>query len=413
MHRLFLLSIITLYMTLMPILAQSDPPITPDPQLQTLTVWIPAPLISDTSSDAYQQLLDYTLQFSADSNVIVDYRIKAVGTMGGIMSTIRSGSIVAPGALPDIALIRYSDLMSTQTSTLLQSLENLFSSTLLNDLNNSLRLGQVPRNEEFTLFGLPYFVDVQHTVYNQPSDESTTHLTFDSILAGDSFLLPAARNNGLNQIVYLQYIAAGGIPPRNGEMTVNQNALQTVLEFYETAVREGIITPDILDYASSSAYRTEFINMMEGLNYAIFSSSEYLSMLEQDSNLSYAAIPTSTGNSITILNGWVWVMVTPDPTQQDLSVRYLNWITQPEFHADLSSELNQLPSQHSALMESLPSRIDPLFIEDLLSNAILPLPESEGGTVPRAIQEALISVINGEKSAKDATIDVIEQFATN
>jgi len=411
--RRFLLLLVMLYLTLIPINAQGEPPTITDPEQQTLTVWIPAPLISDTTSEAYQQLLSYTLQFAADANVIVDYRIKSVGTTGGIMSTIRSGSIVAPGALPDIALIRYSDLMSAQTSTLLQSLENLFSSTLLNDLNSSLRLGQVPQNEEFTLFGLPYFVNVQHTVYNQPSDESTTRLTFDTVLMGDSFLLPAERNNGLNQIFYLQYIAAGGVPPRNGEMAVNQNALQTVLEFYEAAVKQGLVTPKILDYASSSAYRTEFINNMEGLNYAIFTSSEYLSMLEQDSNLSYAAIPTTTGDSITILNGWVWVMVTPDPAQQDLSVRYLNWITQPQFHAELSSQLNQLPSQQSALIASLPSRIDPLFIEGLLENAILPLPESEGGTMPRAIQEALVSVINGEKSAKDATFDVIEQFATD
>lgn len=413
MQRFVLLLICAVYLTVMPIMAQDDPPINTQLSPQTLTVWIPASLISDTNSEAYQQLLAHTAQFSADTNITVNYRIKAVGTMGGIMSTIRSGSIVAPGALPNIALIRRSDLLSAQAPTLLQSLENLFSSALLNDLNSALKLGQVPNNDQIELFGLPYFVSVQHTVTNQSSDTNPTVLTFDKVLMGDTLLLPAERDNGLNQIVYLQYLAAGGVPPRNGEITVNPDALQTVLKFYETAVEQGIITPDILDYRSSSAYRTDFMNNTEGLNYGIFTSSEYLSMLQQDSNLHHATIPTASGDSITTLNGWVWIMVTPDPTQQDLSVRYLNWMMQPEFHAELSNELKQLPAQQSALVASLPDSIEPVFIEDLLSNAILPLPESEGGTVPRAMQEALIQVINGDISAEEATLDVVEQFASD
>jgi len=401
-------------MALLPVTAQDDPPFDTESSVQTLKVWIPAPLISDTNSEAYKQLLAHTALFSTDPNLSVEYRIKSVGTTGGIMSTIRSGSIVAPGALPDIALIRYSDLISAQATTLLQSLENLFSSTLLNDLNSSLKLGQVPLNETIELFGLPYFVDVQHTVTNQqPTDDSTVHLNFDTVLLGDSLLLPAARNNGLNQIVYLQYLAAGGVPPRNGEMTINQNALQIVLEFYETAINTNLITPSILDYMTPSAYRTEFINTTEGTNYGIFSSSEYLSMLQQESNLYPATIPTNTGDGITILNGWVWVMVTPDPRQQDLSIRFLNWLMQPEFHAKLSNELNQLPAQQSALLDSLPNRVDSAFIEELLSKAILPLPESEGGTVPRAIQEALIRVVNEEATAEEATIQVVQQFETD
>ena len=413
MRRFILLLLCIFSLSLMPITAQDDEPIDINGSTHILKVWIPASLISDTSSEAYKQLVTHTTQFSTDANVSVEYRIKAVGTMGGIMSTIRSGSIVAPGALPDIALIRYSDLMSAQAPTLLQSLENLFSSTLLNDLDKALKLGQVPNIEGIELFGLPYFVDVQHTVSNKSPEDSPSHLSFDVALQGDSLLLPAARNNGLNQIIYLQYLAAGGVPPRNGEMTINQNALQIVLEFYETALETKLITPDILDFNTSSAYRTEFINTMDGTNYGIFSSSEYLSMLQQESNLYPATIPTASGDSITTLNGWVWVMVTPDPSQQDLSIRYLNWLMQPDFHSQFSSELNQLPAQQSALSASLPNRIDPLFFEELLSNAVLPLPESEGGTVPRAIQEALIRVVNGEASAEEATLDVVQQFSSN
>ena len=410
LQRFSLIVICTMWF-LLPASAQDAIPTETDSAQPILTVWIPATLLSNTESDAFQQLIEHTEQFSTENHVTVEYRVKAIGQTGGIMSTIRSGSTVAPGALPDVTLIRRSDLISAQATTFLQSLENLFSSALLNDLDQSLQLGQVNGDEELQLFGLPYFIDVQLTISNDELEDIGTTLTFDDILDNaDSLLLPAARINGLNQTFYLQYLAAGGVPPRNDEMTININALQSVLEFYESAIQHGIITPAILDYNTPSAYRTDFINNMNGKNFGIFSSSEYLSLLQQDSGLYAAPIPTEGGTTITTISGWVWVMVTPDPDQQNRSVQYLNWMMETDFHAEFANMLNQLPAQQPAMLNSLPNNVDPALFEDLLNNAILPLPDSESGTVPRAMQEALTKVVNGDATAEQATSDVVEQF---
>lgn len=411
LQRFVLIVICAMCFLPMPASAQDEPPVENNTNTRTLNIWLPAPLISNIDSRAYQQLLEHTNQFSLENNIVVDYRFKAIGQMGGIMSTIRSGSVVAPGALPDVTLIRRSDLISAQATTLIQSLENLFSSALLNDLDNSLELGQVMRDGQLELFGLPYFIDLQLTVSNDELDDIGTSLTFDDVLAtADSLLFAAARNSGLNQTFYLQYLAAGGVPPRNDDMTINANALQTVLEFYESASARGIVTSDVLEYNSPSAYRTDFLNDMNGINYGLFSSTEFLSMLQQDSGLHATSIPTDGGNTMTTLNGWVWVIVTPDPGQQNLSVQYLNWMMETDFHAEFANVLNQLPAQQPAIIDSLPNTVDPALIEDLLNNAILPLPDSESGTAPRAMQEALAKVINGEATAEQATRDVIEQF---
>ena len=413
-QRIVLLFIMTFILTILTITAQDDPPTTSVSQPRTLTVWLPAPLISDTNSEAFQLLETYTEQFADDNDITVEYRIKAIGQPGGIMSTIRAGSVVAPGALPDVTLIRRIDLTTAQAPQFLQSLENLFSSALLNDIDNALILGQVGRSENLELFGLPYFMELLHTVYTQPSEDVTTALSFEDILTvADSFNFPAGRTSELNQTVYIQYLAAGGTPPRNNEMTLNPDALQSVLTFYESAVERGIITSDVLNYNTPSAYRTEFINSMDGLNFGVFSSSEYLSMLGQEPGLSHATLPTAEGNTATILNGWMWVLVTPDPNQQDLSIRYLNWMMEPEFHAELSQQIFQLPAQNSAIVASLPPRIDPPFIDDLLNNAVLPLTENEGGAVRRAIQEALVRVLNEEITAEEATQQVVDQFGVN
>lgn len=413
MRHFSLLILVLLTLLAVPLYAQ-DEPIVPDEVTQQLNVWLPASLLADSTSEPYQILIEHTTQFIANNNLAVDYRVKAVGASGGIMSTIRSGSVVAPGALPDVALIRRSDLIATQAPLFLQSLDTMFSSALIDDLDNTLKIGQVNQAEGLELFGLPYFVDVLMTAYTQENDELDATLLFEDLLNyGDQFLFPAGRANGLNQTVYLQYLAAGGAPARNDDLNINSNALQSILEFYESAHEQGLFADELETYNSPSAYRTDFINSTDKQFFAVFSSSELLSLLRQDSSLGVSSLPTPNNKTVTTIDGWVWVMVTPDPRQQDLAVRYLNWMMQPDFHAELARELNQLPAQQSALENSLPSNIDLIFIETLLNNAVLPLPESDGGTVPRAMQEAFIQVINGDLTAEEATQQVVEQFATD
>ena len=377
-----------------------------------LKVWIPAPLIADESSEAFQLLNEHTQVFSERSALAVDYRIKAVGAVGGIMSTIRSGSEVAPGALPDIALIRRRDLTPAQARQYLQSMETLFSSSLINELDSALEFGQIPLEDGVALYGLPYFFEVLHTVYAPPLDYADQRLSFDDALANPAaFLFPAGRANGLNQTFYLQYLAAGGLGSANGDMTIDEAALAAVLGFYEQLVEQELISPDVLTYQSPAAYQTDFISNADQRILAVFSSSEYLSMLDQQNpNLLAAAIPAPNGASLTTRDGWLWVIVTPDLTRRTLSARYLEWLMQPSFHARFSMQLYQLPSQPAILGDSLPDGVDDQFMEELLNNAIPPIPESEGGAPPRLMQEALMQVLHGDTTST-AVKQALDQLA--
>lgn len=414
-----LLVVLFALMIAMPVWAQDEQPTPTQPPPQTLTVWLPSTLLTEDFIAPYQALLDHTTIFEDANNIHIIYRTKAVGTVGGLMSTMRSASVVAPGALPDVTLIRRADLVTAQTLGLAQSLETLFSSAIINDLDYALLLGQVETPDAINaLYGLPYFLEVQQAVYRAPTDEEETidltSITFEDILTqGDSFLLPASRQNGLNQTFYTQYLSAGGIPPRNGSMTLNANALLDVLEFYEAAVEAEIVSPSVLEFQSPSAYRTEFINDMVGFNIGVYSSNEFLSMVQQDADLRPAFLPTASGEPLTTMSGWVWIMVTTEPQKQDLVIRYLNWMMEPDFHAEISNLLSRIPSQQSAIEESLPDGVDMMFFEELLANTVPPLPESEGGTLPRAMQDAMVSVINGDATAEEATQRVIDLFGNN
>lgn len=380
---------------------------------QPLRIWLPAPLISDESGPAFQLFSNHTAEFSSNNDIAVEYRIKAASGVGGIISTIRAGKDVAPGALPDLTLIPRRDLTPSQASEYLQSLETLFSSSVLNDLAGGIDFGQIPLEGERTLFGLPYLLDMLIGVHSQPLIETTELLSFADVLANQAtFLFPAARANGLNQTFYLQYLAAGGSAPRDGVMTINEEALLKVLEFYEALVRGNLVSTDVLTYQSPAAYLNDFLNRDDHLLLAIFSVTDYLDMIQRHgARLDASEIPTADANGASVLSGWLWAIVTPDRNRQALAARFIEWMLEPDFHANFARSLHHLPSQPAILNDSLPPTVDNSFLAQLLADSVLPLPEGEGGAAPRLMQEALKHVLHADATASQATQDVLSQLA--
>ena len=378
-----------------------------------LKVWLPAPLISDESGPAFQLLSDHTDAFSSNNNIAVQFRIKDIGNAGGIMATIRAGKEVAPGALPDLALIRRRDFTPAQASEYLQSMETLFSSSLLNDLDDGVGFGQIPLDGAKALFGLPYFFDMLIGVHTQTLETAADRLSFADVLASEAvFLFPAARTNGLNQTFYLQYLAAGGSIPSDGVAVIDEAALQRVLQFYQDLVTLGSVSPDVLTFQSPAAYLSDFINSDERQQLAIFSVNDYLRMIDQQDTAFLAAeIPTADANGSSILNGWLWVMVTPDRNRQALAARFIEWMMEPTFHANFARAQHRLPSQLAILSDSLPPAADYQFFAELLADSVPPLPEGEGGTAARLMQEALIHVLHGDATAYEATQGALSQVA--
>ncbi len=379
---------------------------------QPLTVWLPAALISDESGRAYQLLSEHAANFANGNDIAVEFRIKATEGVGGILSTIRAGKEVAPAALPDLTLIPRRDFSPAQAREYLQSLETLFSASLLMDLAGGLAFGQIPLEGEIALFGLPYLFDLLIGAHTQPMGKADERLSFADVLANEaSFLFPAARANGLNQTFYHQYLAAGGTGPSDGLMTIDEAALLKVLRFYESLLQGGLVSPDALSYPSPRAYINELMNRDERQLVAIISVSDYLALIEQETQLMASEIPTADANGSAILNGWLWVMVRPDRNRQTLAARFLEWLMEPVFHADLARALHHLPSQPAILADSLPGSADGELLAQLLERAALPLPEGEGGAVPRLMQEALIDLLHGEATAADATEQALGALA--
>jgi ABC-type glycerol-3-phosphate transport system substrate-binding protein len=106
----------------------------------------------------------------------------------------------------------------------------------------------------------------------------------------------------------------------------------------------------------------------------------------------------------------MWVMTTSDAGQQEAAMSFLNWMMGVERQERYSSAVHMLPSQRTAL-NGLSDTDYATFVDGLLTRATLPLSDTGGGTPARVMQSALAMVIGGQRTADQATREVIAQLS--
>lgn len=367
-----------------------------------LSIWWPEPLAPLDNGDAVDILSEQISAFQmAQGNVEVELRWKNEADPGGILSTLATASPVAPGALPDLTLLRRSDLLTAARAGLIYPLEGKVPSAILGDLySRALQLGQIDN----ALYGLPYALEIQHMAYHGEA----LSWTFEDILANEThFVFPVGSEADLNDLFFAQYLAAGGPPPSGGTLNLDQEALLNTLSFYEQAVNREIIDRGVLAYLSANDYLPELAS--GALSAGMIHSTDYLTLVTAGANISFGPIPTSTGALTSTLDGWMWVLTTPNADRQALAVRFLNWMLNADRQGTYTQTVHMFPSQRSALQRWGESPYN-TFIRDVMANATLPLAESDGGSIARALQSAFTGVISGQLRAADAAQALINQF---
>jgi len=390
------------------VLAQDDPELTetPEPSIN-ITIWWPDSFARVNESDINPILMDQSAEF-ADlyPNVVFEHRLKAVGQPGGIMSTLRSASRAAPDVLPTLTLVRRQDLIFARAAGYLQSLEG-FSSVIQSDLNNSLQLGQF----EDGLFGVPYLLELQHMVYRPTDGVDYSSWTFDAVLErGEPFAFAGSRSNSLNDVVALQYIEGGGISSRDHTLTLDQSSLTNIFEFYESARDQEILSDIVTTYTNSTVYEQSFID--GDINAAIFSSTRYLNLYHEDDSLAMATIPSETGDPISFMNAWMWVMVTQEGDEQAIALNYLNWMFDADRQAELAEDVLMLPSREAAFEIGLANNVPAAPYQQLVENALIPLTEGEIGNIGREMQTQFTNIFTSDASAVSAlqaVLDVVSE----
>lgn len=371
-----------------------------------LVVWWPEPVAPVGDIQASVILTEQTDGFlAANPDILLESRLKKPRDVGGIMETLRAASAVAPGALPDVTLLRRDDLLAAVRDGLAQPLEGHVSSAVLGNLYTAaLELGQVGGQ----LYGLPYMLEVQHVAYwgDFPSGDFAT---FEEVLALQRpFVFPAGVTNGLSGVFLLQYLSAGGNLSDFSTGELNADALQAALTFYEEAVAAGLVDATLLNYGVYADYQAA---LQDGsLPAAVVPSTAYLGFGAAGQALAFAPIPMQAGQPTTMLDGWLWVITTPNTDRQAVAARFLDWLSQVERQSRYSQAIHMLPALRGALRQAGINAAYGDFVTQLIGNAVLPPPEITSSVLARAMQNALSAVISGQRAAADATQDVINQL---
>jgi ABC-type glycerol-3-phosphate transport system substrate-binding protein len=370
----------------------------------TLSVWLPEPVAPTTNQAARLVLASQVDNFHASSaGVIVNTRLKKDSGTGSLMATLLSAGEVAPGALPDLTLIRRENLRTVVQAGLAQPLDGRLSAVVMDEFYPAAsQLGQINGR----LYGLAYALEIEHVAYQPPV---TDFAHFDSLLSsGRPLVIPAGQVNGISDVFLLQYLEAGGSVIGNRLGALNVDALRTVLSFYEQAVATGVIDPGVLNYPTPQDYQAGLLD--DRISAAVVTSSLYLDLLTSGKRYQTAPIPTSSETPSTLVEGWLWIITAKDPDRQDAAQRFLEWIFDAGRQGAYTRAIAMLPSTRTA-MRSWGTTSYSEFAGDLLANAVLPLDNAENDATARVLQNALVAVISGESTADEAIQDVLDQLS--
>lgn len=377
---------------------------TPTPALTRpeITLWWPAMLYPAAGSPAEETLLSQLDEFRTSYNRSLLLRVKRLEGTGGIMSTLRNASSVAPLALPDLVLLPREEMAAAAQTGLIFPLEGRLPAALVDGLYPAARdLGTVSN----TLYGLPFLLEAQHVVYRPAAYPTAPDDLADLVDARRPFALVIGRQTNVSDTLLIQYVAEGGrLADDQGRPVLDEEPLRRLLTRYRAALDDGLLPPDILTTLHASNYWGRF--QSGGLALIGIDSTTYLAQRASMPEAVAASLVSAESPAQTTLHGWLWALATPDSDRQTAALEFLTWIMQPNQQGALSQALGRLPSQRAALR--LWSDDDYVDLIDRLLSAPTPiLPEEVSSNVASALQGALEAVLRREQTPEAAAVAAV------
>jgi ABC-type glycerol-3-phosphate transport system substrate-binding protein len=378
-------------------------PITATAAPDTILVWWPSILYPEAESPAANILQEELASYQASRPRTVTVRVKRAEGLGGIYQTLRSGSVAAPSVMPDLAMMRRSDLVQAVSGNLIEPIdmrllaaEDIFPS--------ALALGVV----QGTQYGVPYTLEIQHAVYRTSVTTTPPKTTDDLLQTKQIYLFPAAVSKGANSTLLAQYMASGGrLHDDKGAPTLDKTPLVEVLRYYERAVEAGVADSDLLEYNTFGQYWPLFVSGKASI--AQVDSTTFLAQRASLTGIAALPVPMPSGTPMTIIDGWMWVVTTADPDRQARALDLLIWLLRADQQGQLMRELGVLPSRRSAL-DTWGDDSYTSFVRSLLQQPAVPPLDMIDGNVATALQTAFMDVLLGRKSADIAANDTLRQL---
>jgi ABC-type glycerol-3-phosphate transport system substrate-binding protein len=388
---------------------------TPGPM--TLTWWAPEFLGPKAPQPAGPLLAEQLAEFETSHNGKVRVAVvpKARYGKGGLLDFLRTAQPVAPAVLPDLVALDVSELEAAAAAGLLQPLDGLLDKSVLDSLYpfaiTSGKLGD-------RLLAVQYFADLDHLAYRKDQVEKPPTTWAALLEAQAPYLLPVGNPQpgasggsfgGLEYTLIGQYLSGGAsYDPAERILSVEQEPLRRMLDFYDAAVKAGVLAPAALELADADAVWNAFAQGAAPL--AEVDARRYLNEGASLKESIYAETPGWAGPVTSIAGGWALAITATDPARQRAAADLIAQLLEPENAGRLAAAGGWLPTSPTAL-RTWGANPYYEFLDARLASAISPPAGPDSTQAAAHIRKALESVIKGESdpaAAVDAAINPSE-----
>lgn len=374
-------------------------------ELPQLTVWWPDALLPSNREDATLETEFNRFRNNSAIDLQVRYRLYTEIEQANELALIQT---VAPTALPDLTLMQQRDFIEAVELGLLQPIDGWIPNEVVRELAavspNLLLFGQV--ND--VTYGIPYLLTVDHMIYDPTVYTIPPTRLQDYLTQSVPILFPSSHgaDEAVNRFLLSQYLAAGGdLVNEEGTPSLNIDIVEEILNFYAMALDAELFNPSLSYENSTSISYREQIPRNPTLIAFVNSRTFMIDRPRRLADYAVAPLPTLNGAPFTLVDGWLWVLLTEDPLKQAQARSFMIEMMRPDTLYQIASLLNLLPSQQGALRYA----DDPYVTEmqTLMSSLYYIPPDIQVNRAAAALQEAFKEVLRGV-SPEEAIQNTIE-----
>ena len=363
-----------------PVIAQAAP--------RQLTLWLPPqfdPESGSTSGNLLASRLDEFVTILPETDIQV--RIKALTGEYGLLESLYLIDSTAPLLMPDlIALPRplLEDVFRAGLIIPVDDVSEILTETDWYDYALDLAL------VEGQAAGIPFAGDLLVMASKENPDE-TPPTNWEALLAVQRAVsFPASDPNGLVTLAWYQSLG-GEITGENGELTLDEDLMLEVLNYYEQAQDAGVMPYwlaqfETMDQAWESYLERQSTSAVTWASYVLGSDPV---------NTTLSALPTRDDHAYTYADGWVWCIVPSDSETEQFALGLAEFLSESSFLSSWVLEAGYLPVRSTSL-EGWSEMVYFPTLEKLLPAAVLVPDGNLDTSLGMAVRDAVVEVLKDQ-----------------
>ncbi len=378
--------------------------VTPEVDPNQIILWLPPEFDPENGTEAGTLLKEQLESFATDQpDLNIEIRIKAPTGAGGMLDTLSSASLAAPGVVPGILIMTRTEFEKAARAGLLMPLDT--------EVNLGAQTQYLPFAHEMTFvkgtqYGLPFAGDALCMAY-KPLEVAYPHTRWQELVKVNIkvFAFPASDSRGLLQT--LLYTSLGGVfGGDETKITLNEPALQESLLLLSEGANANTFPTWLTDYSTFDQSWEALLN--SNASYALVWVSQFLA--DMPDNVTIGTLPAWEDKNYTLADGWV--LAFPQTSAEQLLHYQLlaDYLLESKFQGKWTEAIGLLPATEEALNRWNNEEVSGILLE--VGRSAHPLP---GNLVMSEIgplfQQATIEMIRKQTTYIESSNKVLKALS--